>query len=130
MSSSEKSILDSVRYESKVAWVLFHHQVQKMSLVSKMIYTRQGIDSLFNYVGQLNVDTTCLSGGLYNYFGQIDLYKDSTRNKKVAEMHFVIEGNCTGFYLQTDNYLRCYHMTTPGKIFISELYNVIKNRLR
>ena len=126
----EKNILDSVRIESKAAWILLHHQVQKKSLVSKMIYTRQGIDSLFKYVGRLNVDTNCLHGGLYNRFGEIDLYKDSLRNERVAEIHFVLEGNCAGFYLKTDNYLKRYDMTPQGKTFISGLYNANKNMLK
>ena len=127
---SEKNILDTVRIESKAAWILLHHQVQKVSMVVKMIYTRQGIDSLFKYIGQLNIDTNCLHGGLYNYFGEIDLYKDSLRNVKVAEIHFVLEGNCTGFYLRKENYLKRYYMTQQGKEFISKLYNAHKNWLK
>ena len=130
LSHSNKEILDSLRTETNAAWILLHHQVQKMSLVSKMVYTRTGIDSLFNYVGQLNLDTTCLHGGVYNYFGQIDLYTNSSRNKKVAEMHFVLEGNCADFYLKTENYLRRYKMMPQGKVFLSKLYNANKNKLK
>jgi hypothetical protein len=125
-----KNILDSVKSESKVAWVEFHHQVQKKSLVCKMIYTKEGIDSLFKYIGQINDDTTCLRGGLFNYFGQINLYTDSSRNKRVAELHFVLEGNCAGFYLEAENYLRRYDMTLQGKEFLLKLYNKHKNRLK
>ena len=128
--SNSKNILDSLRIDSKSANILLHHGVQKKSLISKIIYTPQGIDSLFRFIGQVNNDTTCLHSGLYNYFGQINLYKDSARDESIAEIHFVIGGNCTGFYLQTKSYLRRYNMTAAGKTFISELYNNYRNKLK
>jgi len=95
-----------------------------------MIYTRPGIDSMFNYVGQIDADTTCSDGGSYNYFGQINFYTDSLRKEKVAEMHFVLEGNCAGFYLKKDHYLRRFKMTPEGKAFFAELYNINKSILK
>lgn len=127
---TETSILDSLRINSNAASILFHHQTKKKSLIAKMIFTRHGIDSLFKYVGQLRIDTNCNQGGLYNRFGQIGLYKDSLENVKVGDIHFVLDGDCEGFYLQTEKYLKRYEMTTQGKIFLSELYNVYKNRLK
>jgi hypothetical protein len=130
ISHPQQEILDSIRTKSNVAYILLHHQVQKKSLVSKMVYTRKGIDSLLNYVEQVSTDTTCLQGGLFNYFGQIDLYTDSLRNEKVAEMHFVLEGNCAGFYLKTENYLKRYKMAPEGNAYLSKLYKSNKNLLK
>jgi hypothetical protein len=130
ISHPPQEILDSIRAKSKVACILLHHQVQKKSLVSKMVYTRKGIDSLFNYVEQVSTDTTCLQGGLFNHFGQIDLFTDSSRNEKVAEMHFVLEGNCADFYLKTENYLKRYKMAPEGNAFLSKLFIDNKNSLR
>ncbi|MBY0477136.1 MAG: hypothetical protein K2Q24_05785 [Chitinophagaceae bacterium] len=126
----ETNILDSLRINSNAAWILFHHQTKKKSLIAKIIFTRHGIDSLFKYVGQPRIDTNCNQGGLYNRFGQISLYKDSLGNAKVGDIHFVLDGNCEGFYLQTEKYLKRYDMTKQGKIFLSELYDIYKNRLK
>jgi len=130
ISHPQQEILDSIRTKSNVAFILLHHQVQKKSLVSRIIYTRKGIDSLFNYVKQISTDTTCLQGGLFNFFGQIDLYTDSSRNEKVAEIHFVLEGNCADFYLKTENYLKRYKMTPEGNAFFSKLFKANKNSLK
>jgi hypothetical protein len=130
ISHPEQEMLDSIRAKSKVACILLHHQVQKKSLVSKMVYTQKGIDSLFNYVEQVSTDATCLQGGLFNHFGQIVLYADSSRNDKVGEMYFVLEGKCADFYLKTENYLKRYKMTAEGNAFLSKLFNANKNSLR
>lgn len=130
ISHPQQEILDSIRTKSNVAFILLHHQVQKKSLVSKVVYIRNDIDSLFNYIEQISTDTSCLHGGLFNYFGQIDLYTDSSRNEKVAEMHFVLEGNCSDFYLKTENYLKRYKMTPEGNAYLSKLYKSNKNLLK
>jgi len=127
--ASGKNILDSIRTKSKAAFILFHHQVQKKSLVIKQYYTQQGIDSLLNYVGQISADTSCLVGGMYNYFGQINLCKDSSIGNTVAELHFVLNGNCEGFYLQTGSYLKRYYITPAGKRFITAIFESVKNKL-
>jgi len=121
---------NDIRTESKFARISLHHQTKKKSLTSKKIYDRQEIDSLFKFIGQLKDNKACLQGGLYNYFGQISLYNDSSRNEKLAEIHFVPDGNCAGFYLETEHTLRSYNMTAMGKAFIMEIYNSKKNMLR
>jgi hypothetical protein len=126
----ETNHLDSIKAQSKIAYIVFHHQIQKMSLVAKQYHDRREIDSLFTYVGQLSNDTSCLKGGLFNYFGQINLCKDSSLSDPIAELHFVLEGNCEGIYLQTGNYLERYELTAPGKKFLLELYEPFKKQLK
>lgn len=125
----EKGLLDSIRIQVNAARILLHHPIQKKSLVCREVYTRQVIDSLFSYIEDFNPDTTCLTGGFYNYFGQINFYRDSLRKGKVAELYFVLEGNCAGFYLKTENYLRRYGIKKEGRAFISDLYNTNKHKL-
>ena len=124
------SYLDSIKAETKTAFVTFHHQVQKMSLVAKQYQNNTEIDSLFAYIGEVNNDTSCLKGGLFNYFGQITLCKDSSLANPIAELHFVLEGNCEGFYLQTKNYLRRYTLSGSGKEFLLRLYEPFNKRLK
>jgi hypothetical protein len=121
--------LESIKAETQIAYIVFHHQVQKKSFVAKQFQRRFEIDTLFTYFGAPSNDTSCLKGGLFNYFGQINLLKDSSISTPFAELHFVIEGNCEGFYLQTRNNLRRYGITTAGKEFLMQLYNPIKQRL-
>ena len=127
---TKASYLDSIKAESKMAFILFHHQIQKMSVVAKEYQDRRQIDSLFGYIGQISNDTSCLKGGMFNYFGQLNLCKDSSVSDPIAELHFVLEGNCEGFYLQSGNYLNRYVLTAAGKKFLLELYEPFKKKLK
>jgi hypothetical protein len=127
---TKTSYLDSIMAESKMAFILFHHQIQKTSVIAKQYQNRQEIDSIFAYIGEVSNDTSCLQGGLFNYFGQINLCKDSSISDPIAKLHFVIEENCEGFYLQTDNYLKRYALTVAGKKFLLKQYEPFKKRLK
>jgi len=120
---------DSIKMISKTARIEFHHPVKKASLIAKEIQTQEGIDSLFNFVGELSSDTTCINNMAYNHFGQIDFFTDSTHKHRVAKMHFVLEGNCVGLYLETDNSLARYNIKPQGNAFLTQLYNLHKSWL-
>jgi hypothetical protein len=125
-----KKIIDSIKNETHNATILFHHQVEKKSIVEKLYQNKKEIDSLFSIIGTVNYDTTCLRGGLFNHFGEIVLFKDALLRKPIAELHFVINGNCEGIYLETDNNILRFNLTKSGKEFILKLYNPIKNKLK
>ena len=48
----------------------------------------------------------------------------------LGKLHFVINGNCEGIYLETDNNILRFNLTKSGKEFILKLYNPIKNKLK
>lgn len=88
------------------------------------------IDSLFSIIGTVNNDTACNDGGLFNHFGEIVLFNDPLLKKPIAELHFVINGNCEGVYLELNNKLKRYNITMSGKENILKHYNQIINKLK
>jgi hypothetical protein len=126
---TNNSYLDSLRAESKIAYVLFHHQVQKKSIVAIKYQEDWEMDSLFSYIGEANNDTSYLNGGLFNDFGQINLCIDSKISHPIAELHFILEGNCVGFYIQRGNYLKRYAVTAVGRKALLDLYHQFKKEI-
>ena len=65
--------LDDLRTKTNHATILFHHQIQKKSIIENVYHEKNEIDSLFSILGAVNNDTTCNKGGLFNHFGEIEL---------------------------------------------------------
>ena len=122
--------LDDLMNETLHAKILFHHQIQKISIIGKVYQDKKEIETLFSIIGPLNKDTSCNQGGFFNRFGEIILYKDTLHRKQIAELHFVINNECEGIYLDTGKEIRRYYLTKNGKELILEVYNQIKNKLK
>ena len=122
--------LDDLRTKTNHATILFHHQIQKKSIIENVYHEKNEIDSLFSILGAVNNDTTCNKGGLFNHFGEIELFKDILLKKPIAELHFVINGNCEGVYLEMNNEIKRFNFTKSGKELIMKHYNSIKNKLK
>lgn len=118
--------LDSLK-SARFAEIIFHSQNSKMSVVVKEITNLQSIDTIISYIGNVNEDTSCLQAGDYNYFGEIYFYKTASSEALIAEMHFVLQGECESFYLQTKNFLKRYDMTLQGKEFLMQLRNQLRD---
>ena len=123
-------LLDSLMNATRSAELLFHHQIQKISIVEKVYNEKNEIESLFSIIGTVNNDTTCDKGGLFNHFGEVVLFKDILLKKPIAELHFVINGNCEGVYLEMNNEIKKFNLTKRGKELILKHYNSIKSKLK
>ena len=124
-----KRYLDSLIHESQNAIILFHFQTKKESLVEKVYQDKRLVDSLFLILGEFDPDTSCFNGGVFNRFGEIVFFKDPLLRKPIAELHFVINGNCEGVYLAAEKRLLKFKLTKEWKQFIMNLYNPIKHKI-
>jgi hypothetical protein len=112
---TSENLIDSFVQMSRGARIEFHHPTKKVSIVARKIVTRNQLDSLSTYIGSRSYDTSCFVAGVYNSYGQINLYRDTAMIDRVREIHFVLNGKCEGFYILTDGGLVRYNLTPEGE---------------
>lgn len=113
--SENKNITDSLLKNSNGARIEFHHPSKKLSIVARQIISRNQLDSLSTYIGSRSYDTSCSMAGLYNSYGQISLYRDTAMIDRINDIHFVLQNNCEGLYILTDQGLMRFDLTSAGK---------------
>ncbi len=120
--TSQTSLLDSLRKESSVATIIFHSQTSKLSCITARIENVKELDSIFRFLGkEKSMPHGCDSPGRFNGYGQISLFTDSTLRKGTADLHFILEGKCKGFYVDTRTSLKFYELTRQGEIALKSV---------
>jgi hypothetical protein len=100
---------------SNGARVEFDHPSKMVSIVARKIISRNDLDSLSTFIGTPTTDTTCLKPGLFNSYGRISLYRDTAMIDRIQDIDFVLQNNCEGLYIKTDEGLQQFLITEVGK---------------
>jgi hypothetical protein len=129
INGEKETFQDTLRNESRRAQLLFFRDfaTSKMSILIKDAKDQKSIDTLLSFVGNEKRDTACYLFAGQNPVGEIYFYKDTSMTEVLADLYFVLDGKCSGFYGGFDKGSPKFDLTTEGKLFLIERRNRVQH---
>jgi hypothetical protein len=125
----QDNFIDSLKVKTDRVTILFYLDFLRSKIeISDTLFTNKtnGLDTIIHFLGNIRNDSCSLNLSTIPD-GDICFYKDTAL---IADMQFVLSGNCKGFYRDFRKNSEKYELTLSGDKVLSELKRKIFKKMK